>query len=180
LTYPALLPLKQAREKTSQALREGAPELRGPQKGSSDISKQHQVTTTVEPPQETQVLAPQLRGSKVQVGVSHLSEKGQIDHGSPPSKKMRYDGGGVSHVTKFWGGLDQARVQAMPLAGLASNSPLGLSSAHLVSPRLFSVTVSADDDDSKGAGRHVARTKPNGPRLKLLKKRLARESDASL
>jgi len=186
-----------AREKTSQALREGAPDLRGPAKPNSVSSHaQGEISTTA-----THPLVPLSRvlGVRKQPGYSgphpHYVEArpGDSPLGNYPlAKKSRVDVpvpvqvlGEMSHLygtagaaqnhTPYTGTNELAPTKA---ENLVVGTPLSATAVPLpasVSPHSFG---SNDDEDSKSSRESSnENSKPRGPRLKLLKKRLQESQD---
>lgn len=194
-----------AREKTSQALREGAPDLRSPQKGNKEavlpqvVSSPSQSSLGVKKHAEfcggSPCYNPRMQGLYPPAGASivetHPGELVDRPFNPPVSKKMRLAGlvpppvsaGGQLHALppQFWGGpqhafLHHGMVVPAPFMGVSTPIvTLGATNLPLVSPLSFAATVSADDDDSRTEDRQTLPSKPRGPRLKLLKKRLQEE-----
>lgn len=146
-----------AREKTSQALREGAPELRTTPKGKEDH------------PSESALA---VQANQTCYAVPSIVEMQPGDTlSSSPMKRRRLEG------------VETARLPPVPMPSgqLVLNSPLPIQTkAHFISPNSFAATVSADDEDYRLEERPVREKsqdlqpsiRARGPRLKLLKKRL--------
>jgi hypothetical protein len=158
-----------AREKTSQALREGAPELRNPEKDEKTNPPHPTATmssTTVptammmiSPPAHYLTIAPPL--APPAHGFSSLPQAPVLLPSSPPSMVERSDS---TDSEKSASGPKRPRRESSSLADLASCA------AQLVEPPAppssFTAIISADEDC------HEAPAAPRGPRLKRLKKRL--------
>lgn len=223
-----------AREKTSQALREGAPDLRGsPQKPAAALSGKEEMTSAPAPPpaHQGQQKPYQVLGVRKHpvypAGIPHYAATpgpvGMVRHGEAPrgfygppqpTKKMRFGAlplqstGGMPHSYGHGGAQQQYRAgvnsghyamqqqqqqQGMGAAVVpvsksvaAPVKPVAADPATVAAPApalvtaaaktssSFAVTVSADDDESKGSqdASVGSQKSARGPRLKLLKKRL--------
>lgn len=159
-----------AREKTSQALREGAPELRSTPKGREEppfpVPKPLVMKSYADRPSSSVHSPPLVEADSGDVMRRDVASAG-FAASSPASPKRRR--------------VDYATAQApLVAAGIVTPSPHPIETRFCVqmpSSSGFSATVSADDED-------VLLRQPNplrstrGPRLKLLKKRL--QHDKSL
>lgn len=196
-----------AREKTSQALREGAPDLRSPQKGGNK-DEQAQAQVTASPPQSLLGVRkhPDFQGGYNNSGLGLYAtgpsivegHSGERSFGKPaPPKKTRLPplapplGAPLQALPpQFWGGPQTHFLHGMtgppahfmnvasPPAPVTHVGP----SPPLVSPHNnFAAAVSADDDDSTGNKSEDAQSspKPRGPRLKMLKKRWQEEQSGN-
>lgn len=189
-----------AREKTSQALREGAPDLRSPHnKGGNkegqiiphSVSPVGGASLTVRKQPEFQVGYNSGLGLYAATGASVVeNHASDIDASfvGPAAKKLRADGAlapMVSGTSQFWGGPQHSFLHGMgaPASHFMHVPPPSLPVKPVISsPGPFAAAVSADDDDSKSDDRHAASPKPEtespkprGPRIKLLKRRLEQE-----
>lgn len=174
-----------AREKTSQALREGAPDLRSPQKngGNNKEEQAHPVPAVgsslgvrKQPDFSPAVYGPAIGGFFALVE----SRPEEMDgYNGPVAKKMREAGPPMvspGMPPHFWGAPQHVFLHAAPPGPFFSVPPPALPMAPIVSsssPNTFAAAVSADDDDAEGRG--SPSPKPRGPRLKLLKRRLQEE-----
>lgn len=196
-----------AREKTSQALREGAPDLRSPQKNKEEqASKPNQtLATTAEASSLGVRKQPDFPGYGAAIGGLFAmaavveTRPGEVDRSAfNAAKKMRLtDPAGPPMVSpgasfqglppQFWGGPQHAFLHAAPQPSqffgvpppAMTMAPKQQAAAAVPSSPTFVAAVSADDDESnKSEGdRNSPSPKPRGPRLKLLKRRLQEEKE---
>jgi hypothetical protein len=147
-----------AREKTSQALREGAPELRtGKEKRGSMTSTDSMPVM----PAKRRILVPRaIEATVVQdtdLPAQPAPKKLKISVSDPASTEA----GKISPLPQQYG------------AAVAKSSTLQVSSE---SPGGFTATISADDEDS----RSVEKKSSRGPLLKLLKRRMESSTEATI
>jgi len=153
-----------AREKTSQALREGAPELRTTPKVKEDIPAESSGVIVSNHPTHSH-------------SHSHPSiverQPGDIPISSP-MKRPRLEGFETTHVPQV---LMATGLVLSPPALTMQTKPHFISPKP-ISPNSFAATVSADDEDDRSDERFPRVPEERqpmsarGPRLKLLKKRL--------
>lgn len=143
-----------SREKTSQALREGAPDLRG---------------DTKQVPETTRAEALKRRAAEMETwdaSLGSISDSGSRD--SPQTIKKRQ-----TTMTKT---LEAYAATVSPRSSLATASLHSMDSAAILPS--FSATISADDEEGSLQSNPVPPKVIKGPRVKLLKRRL--ECDDSL
>jgi hypothetical protein len=196
-----------AREKTSQALREGAPDLRSPQKGEGKQDDDSAPSFNLGVRQQPNLMGPSPPPYPSSAGMGVFAgpiivEANTGETGSPsPPKKLRLAAQPPMHgLQQFWGPAPHPHHRHQFMHGMGPPPPSAAPPfvghhhhMHVVSPadmplgrhnpppimslHSFAATISADDDDSRSSEERqaAALSKPRGPRLKLLKRRLQEE-----
>jgi len=161
-----------AREKTSQALREGAPELRStPAKGKEESFS---VTHTAKSSKVKHAVHPTL----VETELSEVGRVGTIYTSPGALKRRRLNVAGYVPSGSLNVPVSNYGIKGNPrmIPGFVASLPLACDGRLcIIPPGNFPATVSADDEDCHSE--ELNRSHPTrGPRLKLLKKRLQDDS----
>ena len=143
-----------AREKTSQALREGAPELREGKEQMGSIITNTTTTTTTKDSLST----------KRRASVPRVVEAALINMDSPAYKKLKMTLSDLADAAAD-GTTSSCLSQTLQRGTLLATRKLPLS------PGGFTATISADDEEDTDS-KSVETKSSRGPRLKLLKRRL--------